>query len=270
MAPQHSVQVKAEHNYLETMHKGSQLKEVCELPFVMLCDEDEKALFDIGVQLKFGDFKNVLGATQKLTSHVFHDFPPEVFLQRTDIFRALTDLLEGSQGSNVYTNLAQPALLVFLQRMRTLYDFVCNNANKVSHVNSGLQPLPLEPYLEHCYPCNHNGKWQVIDDIKDINRYGGKTAAMSAATLSNSLSCKSAIAVILTKAIYLLKDTEKLGLYVQLIEEALDILLYIFRVKGNEEFSEILHLCLFSFDSVSHLDKLVSIGLRVLQRRCLR
>lgn len=44
-----SVQVKAEHNYLETMHKGSQLKEVCELPFVMLCDEDEKALFDLGV-----------------------------------------------------------------------------------------------------------------------------------------------------------------------------------------------------------------------------
>jgi hypothetical protein len=99
------------------------LKEVCEIPFVMLCDEDEKTLFDLGVQLKFGDFKNVLGATNKLTSQVFYDFPPEVFLQRTDILRALIDLLEGSQGSNVYTNLAQPALLVFLQRMKTLYDF---------------------------------------------------------------------------------------------------------------------------------------------------
>jgi hypothetical protein len=99
------------------------LKEVCEIPFVMLCDEDEKTLFDLGVQLKFGDFKNVLGATNKLTSQVFYDVPPEVFLQRTDILRALIDLLEGSQGSNVYTNLAQPALLVFLQRMKTLYDF---------------------------------------------------------------------------------------------------------------------------------------------------
>jgi hypothetical protein len=74
---------------------------------------------------------------------------------------------------------------------------------------------------------------------------------MSAATLSNSLSCKSAIALIITKAIYLLKDTEKLGLYVQLVEEALETFLCIFRVNGNEEFCEILHLCLFSFDSVS-------------------
>jgi hypothetical protein len=76
---------------------------------------------------------------------------------------------------------------------------------------------------------------------------------MTAATLSNSLSCKSALALILTKAIYMLKDTEKFGLYVQLIEETLDAFLSIFKVEANAEFSEILHLCLFSFDSVSSL-----------------
>ncbi len=63
----------------------------------------------------------------------------------------------------------------------------------------------------------------------------------------------------MTKSIYLLKDTEKLGLYIQLIQEALDSFLYIFRVEENQEFSEILHLCLFAFDSVSkmkiHLNK---------------
>jgi hypothetical protein len=55
----------------------------------------------------------------------------------------------------------------------------------------------------------------------------------------------------MTKSIYLLKDTEKLGLYIQLIQEALDSFLYIFRVEENPEFSEILHLCLFALDSVS-------------------
>lgn len=107
LSPPHhhvSTALKAEHNYLETMHKGTQLKELCEQPFVMLCDEDEKILFDVSVQLKFGDFKNVLAAAHRLQHHLLYDYPPEVFLQRTDIMRALIDLLEGAQGSNVYTN----------------------------------------------------------------------------------------------------------------------------------------------------------------------
>ena len=54
----------------------------------------------------------------------------------------------------------------------------------------------------------------------------------------------------MTKAIYLLKDSEKLGLYLQLIKEALATLMYIFNVSGNGEFSEIIQLCLFAFDSV--------------------
>lgn len=69
--------------------------------------------------------------------------------------------------------------------------------------------------------------------------------------MGQSLSCKAALALIITRATYMLKDTEKIGLYIQLIEEALDALLQIFRVEQNDEFSEILHLILFSFDSVS-------------------
>jgi hypothetical protein len=57
-----------------------------------------------------------------------------------------------------------------------------------------------------------------------------------------------------------LKDTEKIGLYVQLIEEALDAMLYIYRVEGNEEFTEIIQLCLFSFDGVSLILFLIYIG----------
>jgi hypothetical protein len=39
------------------------LKETCELPYVILSDEDEKLLFDLSVMLKFGDFKSILQAT---------------------------------------------------------------------------------------------------------------------------------------------------------------------------------------------------------------
>lgn len=73
---------------------------------------------------------------------------------------------------------------------------------------------------------------------------------MTAAALSNSLSCKAVLGLILTKSIYLLKDTEKIGQYVQLITETLETLETVFNIKENEEFSNFFHLCLFAFDSV--------------------
>lgn len=229
------------------------------MPYVMLCDEDEKILFDLSVQLKFGDFKNILNATQKIQNLTFYDYPIEVFLQRTDILRALIDLLDGSQGNNMYTNLAQPCLITFVQRLKTLYTFNCMNVNKVSHMSTSDRDstVPHEPHIQNCFPCNHNGKWCAVEENRDANKYGlmyqgtQRAMNMTAATVQNSFSCKAALTLILTKSIYLLKDTEKIGLYVQLIQEALDSFLFIFKVEGNNEFSEILHLCLFAFDSVS-------------------
>jgi hypothetical protein len=37
------------------MHKQQCLKEVCELPFIQLSEDDDKILFDISVALKFGN-----------------------------------------------------------------------------------------------------------------------------------------------------------------------------------------------------------------------
>jgi hypothetical protein len=74
---------------------------------------------------------------------------------------------------------------------------------------------------------------------------------MAAASTQGSLSCRAALGLVVIKSIYLLKDTEKLGLYIQLIKEATSVLLDVFRVPKNPEFTELLHLCLFAFDSVS-------------------
>jgi len=80
---------------------------------------------------------------------------------------------------------------------------------------------------------------------------------------SNTLSCRAAIGLILTKSIYMLKDTEKLGLYLVLGREALRTLNRVYRVEGNPEFSELLHLSLFAFDSV-RVPPLTFIGFRIL------
>jgi len=68
--------------------------------------------------------------------------------------------------------------------------------------------------------------------------------------MQGAVSCRAALGLILTKSIYMLKDTEKVGLYIQLIKETLQVAECVFQIEGNREFSEFLHLCLFAFDSV--------------------
>lgn len=77
------------------------------------------------------------------------------------------------------------------------------------------------------------------------------TERLAAASTQGSLSCRAALGLILSKAIYMLKDTEKIGLYTQLIKESMSTLLAIYRVEGNHEFTELIHLCLIAFDSVT-------------------
>ena len=55
---------------MEMLHKQQTLKEPCELPFVALTEEDEKKLFDLSVQLKFGDFRTVMRSVHTLTDTI--------------------------------------------------------------------------------------------------------------------------------------------------------------------------------------------------------
>lgn len=68
---------------------------------------------------------------------MLHDYPPEVFLQRSDILKALLDLLEGGgagQAQNGHewdtTALAQRCLLTYLSKLRNLYRFLTHNGCK--------------------------------------------------------------------------------------------------------------------------------------------
>lgn len=103
------------------------------------------------------------------------------------------------------------------------------------------------------YPGLKDGIWNTTEAHTDLKKYGAQMPQdrLAAASTQGSLSCRAAIGLILTKSIYMLKDTEKIGLYTQLIKESLATLLQIYRVEGNSEFTELIHLCLFAFDSVS-------------------
>ena len=103
------------------------------------------------------------------------------------------------------------------------------------------------------YPGLKEGIWNTQEAQTDLRRYGAQmpTDRLAAASTQGSLSVRAALGLILTKAIYMLKDTEKIGLYTQLIRESLAALLGIYRVEANHEFTELIHLCLIAFDSVS-------------------
>lgn len=55
-----------------------------------------------------------------------------------------------------------------------------------------------------------------MEAVTDLKKYGAQMPSekMAAAALQGSLSCKAVLGLILTKSVYLLKDTEKIGLYI--------------------------------------------------------
>lgn len=89
-----------------------------------------------------------------------------------------------------------------------------------------------------------------MEAVTDLKKYGAQMPSekMAAAALQGSLSCRAVLGLVLTKSVYLLRDTEKIGLYVQLIREAWLSIRSIFDVEHNPEFTELLHLILFAFD----------------------
>ncbi|CAD7944717.1 unnamed protein product, partial [Amoebophrya sp. A25] len=80
--------------------KGNARKEK-EFPHVILNEEDEKALFDVSVKLKYADLQAVGEACKDLRCKI-SDFPPQVFLQRPHIVEALGSVLSGNADCRAY------------------------------------------------------------------------------------------------------------------------------------------------------------------------
>ena len=121
------------------------------------------------------------------------DYPIEVLLQRTDIFKSLLDLLEGGQtgepgrsAQEAYTNLAQQALLVIVRRLKNTYRFIGNNTNKASRISpgsytaatfkqgsaEGTSEVDNLEYLKLSYPGLKEGVWNTEEAMTDLKKYG--------------------------------------------------------------------------------------------------
>ena len=169
---------------MEIMHKQQTLKEECELPFIHLSEQDEKELFDLSVALKFGNPQTVFQSCQKLQYQYMHDFPPEVFLQRTDILKALLDILEGggqldakTQSGNEFdvVQLSQQCLITLIQRLKNMYRFLMHNGCKPNLMQKDYDDTPedskkfTDGYIEKTYPCNRVSRWETDADTR---KYG--------------------------------------------------------------------------------------------------
>lgn len=157
------------------------------------------------------------------------------------------------------TAFAQSCLLTFLERVKNLYRFLLHNSCKPSVVERGQSDdakAHCDLYIERTYPCNRLSRWET----EGPNPYGGRQTPSNRSLSSggtpapagagNSLSCRAVLGLILTKAIYLLQDTDRLGLHLQLVTASLSTLEHVFSLSTTQEFSELLHLCLFAFDKV--------------------
>ena len=65
------------------------------------------------------------------------------------------------------------------------------------------------------YPPAKEGAWNTLETASDLKKYGASMPSekMAAAAIQGSLSCRAVLGLIITKATFLLKDTEKIGLY---------------------------------------------------------
>ena len=184
------------------MHKQQALKEPCELPLVSLTESDEKALFDLAVSLKFGKPQTIARSCQMFMQRYLFDFPPEVFLQRVDTFKALLDMLEGNGRSSQPTDfsvdmvaLSQQCLLALLRRIRNVYTFLCSNVSKPSQLQMATQEEFQDAYIRHTYPSNRLSRWETTDPSDTSPK-------------QLTLSARAMIGQILTKSIYCLQDTD--------------------------------------------------------------
>ena len=142
--------------------------------------------------------------------------------------------------------------MTYLSKLRNLYRFLSHNGckpnvmDKKPQLNSNGEGTEIhgDSYIEQTYPCNRLSRWEEAPATYGVSK--SKTISGS----QNSLSCRAVLGLILTKSIYLLQDSERIGLFVQLIDKCLDTLLHIYRLDQSQEFSEFLHLCLFAFDKV--------------------
>ena len=92
-------------------------EDICwQVPLVRLCNEDTQVLFALDVKLKMTDPCAITSALEALTHILVNEYPPEVLLQKPEIFRNLLALIQTTDHADIDTH----ALSLMHQWVRAL------------------------------------------------------------------------------------------------------------------------------------------------------
>ncbi len=196
-----------------------------------LCERDAQAIFDISVNLKFGDISNIYRTSCNFEHSLLEDFPAEVFLQRGDIIKSLLDSLDGTRGIFV-TPIGFSPLLAFLNKLAKVHQtytlarphLMSNTANVAgnaytSTLSKKIQSSSTSSFLSQTrgvgadfiywsYPCSD------VDRLVDNPRVKAP----------ESISSFDAVKLITLRAISNLSDRTKIGIYVTIIHKCISLL----------------------------------------------
>lgn len=133
-----------------------------EFPPVLLCESDEKILFDLAVTLKFANAEEIIQSCSEFNSRILKDFPCETLLQHSDVIRSLVALIRMSSQKNA-VDVALSALAALnglMRKLRRFYDNVKGPDTRVASCLPKKIVVKME-YLDISVPCLKVEQWEI-------------------------------------------------------------------------------------------------------------
>ncbi|CAG9310971.1 unnamed protein product [Blepharisma stoltei] len=149
-------------NYTKDPEQLGTILEHCEFPPVLLCDSDEKVIFDLGVLVKFGNVEEMIESCNDFQYSILQNYPLDSLMQRPDLIRSIISLasiaLQKGALEVTYKALkSMEAILIKLEHFTT-------QASKAEYRAATCTPkkvlLPLE-HIEISVPCLKGEQWGV-------------------------------------------------------------------------------------------------------------
>ncbi len=121
--------------------------------YIALNEEDSKYLFDITVQLKYGDPRTIYKLVSENLAGIIDDYPLESFLFQTELFHELFALMKKSTDDIQYSLLG--IYVQILSKMTRTFDLYANPHHKNKSQSKECEEFILaddKPYIKNSYP----------------------------------------------------------------------------------------------------------------------
>lgn len=134
----------------------------CEYPPVLLCESDEKIIFDLAVTFKFANAEEIIDACEETRNRILKDFPFESLLQHADLLRSIVGVVKASSQKN--NEKVAIAGLVLLKDLMRKMRFFTIQVKKPEMRNATCMPKKIlikAEYLEISVPCLRPELWEI-------------------------------------------------------------------------------------------------------------